>query len=649
MKLNSIISKSFTKHSELPNCNFDTASRSISPISQNDYKNQAKLQYVNYKTCSSNSRSRNITPPEITHNTVNTLSSRRDYTPGACSNCHQLEKQLKIHQRTINKLKEVQVLDEKHMKQYESLLKIKENRLRERENSINEQIKHLETQYQKMSLDKSYSIPNGEKNTQSTNRSSSQTLWPKGSDFQALDKKLEIPAKKSKSTETKGLSLGQEIKKLEQLISIIKIKEENLANKEKELEKQKFLVTEKMKNTENLEKEVKSTFESLTKREKILENQENKLKEDLAAIKEKEKYLEEEVTILKTQKEYFEQESRKLQESYESRAKGFESLKTLSESRLSTENLQKLSPEKNLEVFKDQFDDLSFGRMEYTDSDKNSGKLSLVESFKESEQNSVFNDRSILSRDPFVFVGEIGNHNKSTYISRDSRDEYSNFSIIEKIKGRFEQKSLEHQHQLKLKDLFFTQEIEKLQSQIQDLQASISKLIEENRELVSLNENLQGKLGNLSEKTKILEKEKGFDKLDEVLELMQGKLKCLIEKEAELRRIESRLKSEQEIVGNEAQCLKVLYEDLSEGNDRLSLEKQDFFVQKSAVLEVERKQKEMIELVRMKESELFRLKDELVKKEKILKIKFRQAPGTMFKRGNSQREDSIDDSLIIRR
>lgn len=649
MKFDSNICRSYVRLKQIPNNPTDTATRSISPISQNDCNNRPNSQCLTFKTCSSNNRSRNVTPPEVTYNTANTLSSHRDQTPGACSNCHHLEKVLRISQRALLKLKDSQNSAEKHFKQYESLLKIKENRLNERESSLCERLKFLEIQEHKLSLDKSFNTLDSEKKTQATNRSISHTSGQRSLDSRFLDKKLEIPAKKNKSTETKGLTLSDEIKKLEQLHSIMKIKEEYVMNKEKELEKQKEILIEQMRLNEKLEQEVKSNAEKLSVKEKLLENKEKQVREDAEALKDKEKRLQEEETMLKERKEFYDLESKKCQESNESRIKGFDSLRMLSESRLSTENINRISPEKNLDVYADHFDQLSFGRNECIGSERNSEKSSLLESLRGSERSSLYNDRFILSRDPLTFTSDFEHPNKSSYISRDSRDEHSKLSIIEQIKARFEQKSVEHQHQLKLKDLFFSQEIEKFQSQIKELEESFEKLIEENRNLTSLNKSLQDKVDMLSEKNKLIGKEKGFDKLDEILDVLQEKLKIVIEKEAELAKQKKGLEYEHETVLNEAQCLKLLFMDLNTNKDEILEEKQELFEQKSAIMEIERRQNERNELVELKEIEVMRMKEELLKKQRIMRIKFKQTHMTMVNRGRTLNENSIDDSLVMNR
>lgn len=603
----------------------DNNCRSISPISQNEGKVNPFISH--FKTCTSRERSNNVTPPSNFYS-VQTLNTNRNSVV-ECNNCTKLEKKLKSAQFNLNKLKEKQQVSSKHLNQYESLLKIKENRLNEREKVLAEHLLQLENEKIKVFNDKSFSLTENEQRSRITCASNSPILQ-KNQEFSI---KSEIP-KKNQATSTESQENSTEIKIFEYFQQLYKIKQENLELKEAEILKVKQEILQEQEKIKSDKEKISNDNILIEKKLKKIEDQ----AQELTLLKSR---LENETFDFEKSRNELESETKILRESFEAKLQELESLKLLSESRISTEHIQKPSPGKVSEFNLEPLDELSFGKVVYTDS----GKYSEGISSRNNEFSQSLKGFANAFKDPVLSERE--NPNKTTYISRDSQDELSKFSLIEQIRARFDQKTLEYQHQLKLKDLFHLQETEKLQISIQELESQVENLQNQNSQLQVNNEHLNLKLLKFKKKKKDLKKAKGFDQLDEMIDTLEEKVRLLKEKEEEITNFKRHLACEQETLMNEAECLKILYQEMNKEKIVFFEEKEELFGQKKALIEIEKIHQEKIELLGIKEKELAKLKDELLAKENNLR-KYYTRTIRIPKRVNTHQGDLTQECLIFK-
>jgi hypothetical protein len=278
-----------------------------------------------------------------------------------------------------------------------------------------------------------------------------------------------------------------------------------------------------------------------------------------------------------------------------------------------------------------------------------------------------------------------------------SRDEPTHqLSIVARLKAKLQQKAYEAEQQVKLKEFFYQQENEKFMKIIQQFESFNLTLSKENQELKEklknltrefdvLNEekerNLQviqkfeedfsefnRKVEELNEENSKLEELNGklkarlliyknkrvshegsevlHEELDQLIHQMHEKLLGMQEKEKELMQLKRELSIEHENNLNNAECLKILFSDLSREKKDLLAAKEEFAFQKAAVIEIEKNHQQQGLLLDIKEKELLRFKDELVEKERIFSAYNRRSPTKMFKRMNTQlgklKQDSSD-------
>ena len=146
---------------------------------------------------------------------------------------------------------------------------------------------------------------------------------------------------------------------------------------------------------------------------------------------------------------------------------------------------------------------------------------------------------------------------------------------------------------------------------------------------------------------KDLKKAKGFDQLDEMIDTLEEKVRLLKEKEEEITNFKRHLACEQETLMNEAECLKILYQEMNKEKIVFFEEKEELFGQKKALIEIEKIHQEKIELLGIKEKELAKLKDELLAKENNLR-KYYTRTIRIPKRVNTHQGDLTQECLIFK-
>ena len=173
--------------------------------------------------------------------------------------------------------------------------------------------------------------------------------------------------------------------------------------------------------------------------------------------------------------------------------------------------------------------------------------------------------------------------------------------------------------------------------EISQLKQKLEILAEENTKIEDLNEKLKARL--LIYKNKRVTKD-GSDvqhqELDDLIQALHEKLLTLQEKEEELEELKKHLSQDYEINTNNAECLKILFQDLSQEKLNLQSSKEDFYLQKSSIIEIEKSHNQRIMLLNLKESELFKFREELIEKERLLSSHYYRSPSRAFKRMNTQ-------------
>ena len=622
---------------------FESATRAISPISNSEGSN---LIARNSDSFRSHFVSRNITPIDAIDNKYYFAESpeRPKLALKSCNHCKSLEKEIENYKKTVNSLKEKNSSNEKHLKQYESLLLIKENRLKERENSLNDQIENFHKNLPTIQLTKPI--------TKSIKTQSSQV------NFQKLIQNSTITLNSESSTQT---VLNLQIKRQNSLF----IKQVN------QLTLRKFkpcnpLFIETASNLfiqgRNLQK---LDLEKYSQTEEMILN----IKNRRSSLK-----LSHENTIGTTRhasnKSSPDRNSSIFPDSILKDGQIFRSPQEVSS------NL-KISGFKAIE---DQDVEYSFNQMSIS-----GASIDGFEGLTPIRKNSFLNKDEILGKS----FKELTNFDQKL-IDPDSlpqsRDEpVQKLSIVSRLKAKLQQNAYEAEQQVKLKEFFYQQENEKFMNKIQQFETfnqilsrenidlkekskTLSKELEElqcekekicesfkmaDEEISQLKQKLEtlseenSKLEDLNEKLKarlLIYKNKrtqdGSDvqnqELDDLIQTMHEKLLTLQEKEEELNEIRRQLSQDYEINTNNAECLKILFQDLSQEKLDLKSSKEDFNLQKSSIIDIEKSHHQRILLLNLKESELFKFREELIEKERLLSAHYYRSPSRAFKRMNTQ-------------
>lgn len=514
-----------------------------------------------------------------------------------CLNCLKLEKELECLRSQLKKTTEKIVTTEKHVKQYESLLRIKDSRLAEKETNLNYQSEEIEQKSRQLIRDKENFYIEKEKN------------------------------------EKDHKSQTYEIEKIKQ----------RLKTQENELEAKKSMIS----------------------KEQI------RIEEELSAIDKLK-------NVLKQQEECVCEEKIMLQQHYAEKLKEVEEIKQTLELRLKNfEYIYKNNAKSCLELSLEGFDDMSFGKLEYSESiegikdsifqSKQGSKIvskCCSRQEKEVEGKSINDDVEIFGFDESLIFA----HEWPESIQKPSDDPRSLIKLtipsVQKLMHKYEAKILHLQETIKLKDISHSQETERIKVQISELKSENCALMDQIQVLQSENAHLLSKTIEAQEMCKVLQsanqkliqKYGNIEDLD--LEIVSGnngliedmvrelelKLKIVLEKEQSLKDRENALVIEENDVRNTADCLKLMYEDIENDKYDLMDEKYDFFDQKSAVIELEKKQKEKNDLLILKEKELIKLKEELIEKERLITAKLYRMPTRNFKRLNTHLDNFLEKS-----
>lgn len=709
------------------NSSLENLTRAISPISNSgEYWPMFKSRPTDI--IKSSKVTRNLTPIEsIDKNyccdTFN--NGRNSENLSFCENCKKIERELNNCKKSLNTLKERTELSERHLKQYESLLSIKDNRLKEKENMLNKQIEELEADRVRIENLK------GKECDCCKNNQNDRSGFRRNIKRLSLDL-TNIKITKNKSTETeeevtgncmlkiqeefnlKKNQLAQLEQDLQEKIEDFKVRSKNCEEREKEnsrvsaeLENMKQeLLKEKLKistelenlkqglrekessgiptglensNQEHLVKENSKVSAELVKLKQLLKDKETELLES------QEKPCESCCTLkseLMSQRENFETTIAELRQAYESQSKEIEFFRSPQETLIRQTgsgifDSSYKTPEMKFDS--DDFFESQSNLSEITEGVKNHEKLPRADSFKDTVVDSEYYQTTVESKEVVSDVQEFSKGNLF------SSKEATPLFIVTKLKSKLQQKAFEADQQIKLKELFYQKENQKFLDKIEQFEKFNQALMKENQEITdksaqlvsencSLNEKIKEKdeeirnlnnniaslnrknqesvenyqrLEDLNEKLKariLIYKNKRVsqeapiysEELSTLINSLEEKMLDLESKETELINFKKQLVIEHENIVNNAECLKILFQDFSVEKLEFSTEKEHFNLEKSSIIEIEKKQHERMELLNMREAELFKLREELTEQGKALSTQYYRQPTRAIKRMNTQ-------------
>lgn len=662
------------KHNRADGQSFDSVTRAISPISNNE-EVWSGIKSRPTDICRSSKVTRNLTPIEsidykYSIDSLNQPRQNANLTP--CENCKRIGRELINCKKSLSSLKERTELNEKHLKQYETLLNIKENRLKDRENLLNKQTDELEAEKTKESSICTKS-ENRKKQIKGQNRPATENSSSSSNTKKYKNQSSETENFDFKQTEVKLKSSLEEIKlkqtQLAQAETALQRKTEDLENREKKCE-------ENEKTSEKVSKELEKIKADLKVREKNFNDKLGKPCESCLSLQ----------VQIETQREKFEAEIKEMKQASESQLINFEFFKSPQESLINKMGSEIIdSPYKTPEI-RFESDEFSDYQMNFSEVTENIGfkrgiirKVTKLDSRVDSGYHHATAETKILNGESLEFKQE------DNYTQKESKVEPSPLFIVTKLKSKLQQKSFEAEQQIKLKELFYQQEKEKFLSKIEQFEKCNQALMKENQEIREKSAQLANEITSLTVRIKekkndieeiqvnnndltkkileLTEANQRFEDLTEKLKArvliyknkrvsienpieseelntlinsLEEKLIDLETKEAELFTLKRQLISEQENITNNAHCLKILFQDLSSEKLEFLAEKEQFALQKSALLEIERSQQERIELLDVKESELIKFKDELIEKDRILSSHYNKPPQRSIKRMNTQ-------------
>jgi hypothetical protein len=572
-----------------------------------------------------------------------------------CFSCFKFKQEiekLKFQQQRMN---DKVIVSEKHLKQFESLLRIKDNRLKEKENYLDKEINNLEKE--KIEFEK---YNNKLKDYNSLNKINTKQIFDLSFHKEVqceftddVDKDSNSKIDRATNTDVLLESFRKDLD-YETISGVIKDKEnklkvqkdalEELANKLADTKKRnEEELRMKYEQFESVKAMLKTKEENIKRKEDMINDDNQRINEEFAAIDELK-------SILKAQEKNLEYEKECIKSVYHKKIEELQEKLNYYEDKIkSIESKQKGSPE-NLEIVIEPSDELSFGK-----TDGSMCSEILKEEFSKSnslkEKDSLFKfsstqDRDFDSKDSFPSVLDLSDPQIRKEIF--SPKNFENFSTqkimaIEKVKAKFESKIFELEKQIQIQQEYYKKDREKtlgklkgLETVNQELEAEVNKLKDQNVSLANSNCNLEIKISKLvSENKNSLEKYTNINNSEQITEEnignegkilyycneLEQQLLKIKEKQEILDTQEKALNNEQELVNSDAHHLKLLLEEFENEKKSFSEEKGIFYQQKAALLELEDKYREKSRLLIAKENELFRLKEQLTEKEKLLSIK----------------------------
>ncbi|OMJ82943.1 hypothetical protein SteCoe_16216 [Stentor coeruleus] len=518
--------------------------------------------------------------------------TRHNSSDISCLNCLRLEKDLEATKIQLGKNTDKMATAEKHVKQYESLLKIKDMRLIEKENSLDNRMIEIEEKSEKIRI--GLEEMDEEKNRWDKEyKRQMQEINDCRESLKVQEAELEIKKDHLAQEEAK---IYEQFLAIEDLKSVLKSQEETIFQEKKYLQD---YYTEKLKAVEELkvhsEQRLKD-YDSLYK---------TPIKTNL------------DLTLEGIENISFD----KLE--YTGSIDGIRDC--IFSSRKQSKRATKCTCQQDKEIDAKSIND--------------EGKIS------ESEQSFVCSIDWLDFGSKTIITEEIQQHELPKIT----------IPAFQKIIDKYEATLSHLQENLKSKEISYNEEISQFNQQISQQTTQIETLNKKIQILENDNNNLISKIIEAQEKGKLLQvanqeliKKYGENEdldleiniehtglIGEMVRELEIRLKSVVEKEQALNDREKELVLKENDVRNNAECLQLMYEDYQNDKYELTLDKEELFEMKAAAVELEKKHKERDGLLIIKEKELIKLKEELIEKERLITAKLYKIPMKGFKRLNT--------------
>lgn len=645
-------SSKYRVYSPSPFNNTDSSTSSLTRLQNFDTESPAQVlfteQVPNYSKYSLEHKS----TEKICLNSIKrqTQHDRRTLSGSFCINCLNHQKTIEELQRKQGSLSEKIVVTEKHLKQYDHLLQIKDSRLRQQESTLkteqdlfekekeklarerkrleddklsliqekqllmhesarieyefdqlsikNDEISRL---FQELELKKS-EILNFEHSLSSPDKELRQSLIiSRESDIQRLmDEMQSYKAESSPVISESSLDLQKSIRQKEK-------------NKLKKAELKQFAL-ELMEMKEKFEAEQRQNFEEFESRMSLLSETEQRVIEERRRIEENKRELEDkELVLMKMEKEFAEQVENFLQEREKGGKEGKEGKSLDNKSETPKRARTRFN---NLKV---ECGNCQVQAAALTDLRETLADL-------ESKVRNCQDEKNELQ-------GKIEVLESRLKIVECSREEYENenedlrhnLEFLKDKKKDLKGKLVDLQNIISCDDGTAKKQMERLAQELQLIKEEKSETEKENSVLIS-------KLQILTLKCEELEQEleknasTGFNtehnsSVSGLLIELQVKLEKLKEKESELAELQNRLNQERQANKSAAEFIKSINEDLANQRKMLEDDKLSHEQQKIKILELEKMQKDKGKMLLDKEKEMNLYREKLIERENLLILK----------------------------
>ena len=602
---------------------------------------------------------------ESLEKTLHCLEQTSENSP-FCVTCIKFKQELEKMTIQQKKLNEKCSASEKHLKQFDSLLQIKDNRLKEKEKSLQNELVLIESEKQKILEEKSKI--SADKEDLLTEKKKLEgylddinrkylTVSTCSNEIVEIEKVIK---RKPENTQNENVYYTQEDEKLSFFHSDFKDQNDYLlspfVSKKLSPYKESARITEylnelKEKNEKELKmktEELESIKKNLLNKEENIERQQKFLDGETEKLKNELKSIEETKLMLNKRQEDLNNELNLLKEKYE--AKLAEEIRSFSESKKADckeKSELEENPNKKLRPVEEVEKIIKVEKIPNINV-----KACPVAEFSFSAKNRKFDSRHSL-RPQKMFTDE--------QLLKDFANDESNSGLAPNInmllmtKSALELKIIEMEKQGKLKDSFYQEEHEKLLTKVthleqvnEELQSKTTSLKEENSKLMNLNTNLERKKKKM--KTKLEKYVEFFGEIKEnspsneeninyqikiICNELQQKLSKLKSKEEEVISLENELNKEQESIISTSLQLKTMILDFEKEKNNFSEDKEKFYQQKLALIELEKQQVEKNKILNMKKEELLKLKKNLNEKESLISLKDVKVTSNIYKRLNT--------------
>ena len=640
-------SNKYRVYSPSPFNNTDSSTSSLTRLQNFDTESPAQVlfteQVPNYSKFSLEHKS----TEKICLNSIKrqTQHDRRTLSGSFCINCLNHQKTIEELQRKQGSLSDKIVVTEKHLKQYDHLLQIKDSRLRQQESSLKSELELFEKEKEKLSRERKrleddrlglmqekqllvhesarieYEFDQlGLKNDEIARLC--QELELKKSEILNFEQSLSSPDKELRQSLI--ISRESDIQRLmdemhsykadsspvisEGSLDLQKSARQREKNKLKKAELKQFAL-ELMEMKEKFEAEQRQNFEEFESRMSLLSETEQRLIEERRRIEDSRREVEDKArTLARVERELSEQVEIFVQEKEDKRAKPLDCNPDTPKRARTRFNNAKVECG-NCQVQAAALNDLreTLADLEASMKTCQDGKLELQ--------------------------GKVEVLESRLKIVECSREEYENenedlrhsLAFLKGKKKDLKAKLADLQNIISCDDGTAKKQMERLAEELQVIKEEKSETLKENSVLVS-------RLQILTLKCEELEQEldktasTGFNidqnsSVSGLLIELQVKLEKLKEKESELNELQNRLNQERQANKSAAEFIKSINEDLASQRKMLEDDKLGLEQQKIKILELEKMQKDKGKMLMDKEKEMNLYREKLIERENLLILK----------------------------